>query len=104
MMDGNVFAGLPGELPEELIEVLARGNGVKVERIVSRGHCSTDDFWYDQEETEFVLVLRGAARIEFEDRQVEMKTGDFLTIAPHCKHRVAWTTPDEDTIWLAVFY
>jgi cupin 2 domain-containing protein len=33
-----------------------------------------------------------------------MKPGDFIDIPPHRKHRVDWTTPDEPTIWLAVFY
>jgi len=25
-------------------------------------------------------------------------------IAAHRKHRVEWTTPDEPTVWLAVFF
>ncbi len=33
-----------------------------------------------------------------------MKPGDFVNIPAHKKHRVEWTTPDELTIWLAVFY
>ena len=48
--------------------------------------------------------MRGAARIRFEDGTVEMKPGDFVNIPAHQKHRVEWTTPDEPTIWLAVFY
>lgn len=47
---------------------------------------------------------QGAARIEFEDSTVEMKPGDYLNLPAHTKHRVAWTTPDEPTIWLAVHY
>ena len=35
---------------------------------------------------------------------VEMKAGDFINIPAHQRHRVEWTTPDEPTIWLAVFY
>ena len=30
--------------------------------------------------------------------------GDFVDIAPHRRHRVEWTTPDEATVWLVVFY
>ena len=30
--------------------------------------------------------------------------GDFVNIPAHRKHRVEWTTVDEPTIWLAVFY
>jgi cupin 2 domain-containing protein len=33
-----------------------------------------------------------------------MRAGDFVNIPAHRKHRVEWTTPDEPTVWLAVFY
>jgi len=49
-------------------------------------------------------VLRGAARLQFEDELVELKPGDFVNIPAHRKHRVDWTTADEPTVWLAVFY
>jgi cupin 2 domain-containing protein len=51
-----------------------------------------------------VIVLKGAARLEFEDGTLEMRPGDYVNIPAHKKHRVAWTTPDEPTIWLAVHY
>jgi cupin 2 domain-containing protein len=33
-----------------------------------------------------------------------MRPGDFVKIPAHQKHRVDWTTPDELTVWLAVWY
>jgi cupin 2 domain-containing protein len=77
---------------------------VRIERIVSHGHSSPPDFWYDQQQAEWVVVLKGAARIEFADRMVEMRSGDFVAIPAHTRHRVDWTTPDQPTIWLAVHY
>jgi cupin 2 domain-containing protein len=100
----NVFSDLPASLPEELTTVLLKGDQVRVERIVSTGHCSPPDFWYDQSEHEWVLVLQGAARLQFEDRVVELGSGDSINIPAHQKHRVDWTSPDEPTVWLAVFY
>ena len=100
----NLFADLPAELPAELTEMLAAGPGVRVERIVSRGHASPPGFWYDQAEDEWVLVVRGAARLCFEDGAVELRPGDHLTIPAGRRHRVEWTSPDEPTIWVAVFY
>jgi cupin 2 domain-containing protein len=102
----NLFDDIPAELAAELSNRLAFRQGVRIERIVSRGHHSPEGFWYDQGETEWVLLLRGAAMIRFEkdDLIVEMKPGDHITIAPRARHRIEWTTPDEDTIWLAVFY
>ncbi len=103
-MNPNLYAGLSRDLPEELFTTLLRAPGVRVERIVSHGHQSPDGFWYDQPTNEWVLVLQGAARLEFEDRLVDMSPGDYINIPAHQKHRVAWTRPDEPTIWLAVFY
>ena len=104
MTTTNLFADLPQHLPQELVQTLLTAANVRIERIVSHGHASPEGFWYDQDQHEWVVVLKGAARLRFEDRMVEMKAGDFLNIPAHRKHRVEWTTPDEPTIWLAVFF
>ena len=100
----NLFAGIPEPLASELIETLLNARDVRIERIVSHGHASPDGFWYDQDQHEWVALLKGAARLRFENEIVEMKPGDCVNIPAHRKHRVEWTTPDEPTIWLAVFY
>jgi len=100
----NLFADLPQPLPEELFNTLLQAGDVRIERIVSHGHASPAEFWYDQDQGEWVIVLKGAARLQFEDSLIELAPGDFLNIPAHQKHRVDWTTPDEPTIWLAVFY
>ena len=91
-------------MPDELITTLLESTNVRIERIVSHGHASPDDFWYDQAQDEWVVLLKGAATLRFEDATVEMKPGDFLNIPAHKRHRVESTTPDEPTIWLAVHY
>jgi len=95
----------------ERLEALAAGRGVRVERIVSRGHASPEGFWYDQETEEWVLVVSGRAELEVAEgdptlpsRVVPLGPGDFLTLPAGCRHRVRWTTPDEPTVWLAVHY
>lgn len=93
-----------GPLPTEVFETLAAGPHCRIERIISEGHTSPAHEWYDQEQSEWVLVLQGAARLEFEDRALELAPGDYVNIPARCKHRVAWTTPSQRTIWLAVFY
>lgn len=103
-MTTNLFTDLPENLPEELFTILLQTTGIRIERIVSQGHPSPDGFWYDQPTGEWVIVLKGAATIELEDRTVEMGPGDYIDIPAHTKHRVAWTTPDGPTIWLAVHY
>ncbi len=89
----------------ELTKTLAAGPGVRLERIVSLGQCSPDGFWYDQAETEWVALLAGHARIRIDGRadDIALGPGDTLLLPAHCRHRVAWTDPNEPTIWLALF-
>ena len=103
---GNLLDDVPERLPEELVQTLVSGGSFRVERIVSRGHTSAEGFWYDQAEHEWVLLLTGAARVRFGDsgQAVEMRPGDYLHIPASRRHRVEWTAPGVDTVWLAVHY
>jgi cupin 2 domain-containing protein len=101
----NLFGDIPEELPGEFFEALAQSEDLLIERIVSRGHHSPATGWFDQPRHEFVVLLSGAARLEFEDgRRISMQPGDWLSIAPHERHRVAWTAPETDSVWLAVHF
>ncbi|MSQ20141.1 MAG: cupin domain-containing protein [Betaproteobacteria bacterium] len=100
----NIFAELDANPEaERLTELLARP-GVRIERIVSQGQASPPGFWYDEPQREWVIVLAGAARVRFEDEAADrvLQPGDFVEIMPHRRHRLAWTDPDQPTIWLAV--
>jgi cupin 2 domain-containing protein len=101
----NLFAGIPAKLRDELVETIIRRDAVRIERIVSRGHASPPGFWYDQDEHEWVVVLAGSAEVAFADGDtVRLTPGDWLEIPARCRHRVGWTDPDRDTVWLAVFW
>jgi cupin 2 domain-containing protein len=104
---GHIADDIPAALPEELVTVLVAGAGARAERIVSRGHASPPGFWYDQPEDEWVIVLSGAARLEIEGaggiEPVELRAGSFVELPRHTRHRVAWTDPAVNTIWLALF-
>ncbi|WP_445003148.1 cupin domain-containing protein [Halomonas mongoliensis] len=104
-MVANLFKAIPDILPEERFEELFSGDSVTVERIISRGHTSPSSGWYDQPRHEWVLVLKGRGVIAFEEgEEVSLGPGDHLLIPAHRRHRVAWTDPNEDTVWLAVHY
>jgi cupin 2 domain-containing protein len=95
---------VPADLPAELVEPIVAGSGVRVERIVSRGHRSPDGFWYEQDEDEWVLLVAGSAELELADgRRLALAAGDWVDIPAGLRHRVARTAPDRDTIWLAVW-
>ena len=106
MESSNLFTGIPADLPQELMETLAGAGRMRIERIVSRGHASPPGFWYDQDEHEWVALLKGSAALRFEngDRLLELAEGDFVNIPAHERHRVEWTAADVETVWLAVFY
>jgi len=105
MSDNNVFAVIPQCLDQELVEILVENKEVCIERIVSKGHTSPASGWYDQAKNEWVIVLKGEAIISFENEsEIRLRAGSYINIAAHKKHRVSWTDPDLETIWLAVHY
>jgi len=110
MKTGQLLSDLGDRDGDERVDELAAGGGVRVERIVSRGQASPPGFWYDQPWHEWVMVVAGRAGLELagaggEDGEVlEMGPGDHVDIPAHRRHRVAWTSPEEPTVWLAVHY
>jgi cupin 2 domain-containing protein len=102
----NLLRDIPDAHPGEIIDPILAAPGVRIERIISLGQASPPDFWYDQAETEWVLLLTGAARLRFADEHEPrlLGPGDWVEIAPHQRHRVDWTDPTQPTVWLAVFY
>ncbi len=105
MKPTNILAALPSDLRDEVFADIVQSAAVRIERIVSLGHCSPATGWYDQSEHEWVLLVQGRAVLAFEDgSRCELAAGDYLNIPAHVRHRVAWTDPEQPTIWLAVFY
>jgi len=102
----NLLRDLPDTGAGEVTDTLLTAPGMRIERIVSLGQASPTNFWYDQAEAEWVLLLAGAARLRFADDPHDrlLAPGDCLHIAPHRRHRVEWTDPATPTVWLAVFY
>ncbi|MDD2760510.1 MAG: cupin domain-containing protein [Methylomonas sp.] len=99
----SLFADIPKELPLELCQTLFLNPTVRIERILSQNHHSPEQGWYDQPQTEWVMLLQGQARLSFADADpVDVKAGDYLLIPAHCKHRVDWTSNTPMCIWLAI--
>ena len=100
----NIFDKIIVDKEEENFFEIIKNETIKIEKIVSNGQISPENFWYEQEKSEFVLLLEGFAILEFENREVELKKGDCINIKAKQKHRVKFTSLDEPTIWFAVFY
>lgn len=102
----SIFVDVPENLPDELIEVLLEHTGFRLERIVSKGHASPPGFWYDQDKDEWVMLVSGNAELLFEGESepCTLSSGDFILIPAHARHRVLWTDPENDTVWLALHF
>ncbi|MGK7913257.1 MAG: cupin domain-containing protein [Synechococcus sp.] len=104
-MTDNLYANIPSDLSTEVFDLLASGSGVKIERSISKGHTTPDNRWEEQKENAWVLVLRGEAVLEFgHGRSHRLVPGSYISIPARTRYRVDWTTPDEETIWLTVYY
>lgn len=99
----SIYANIEEVGEEEQFNLLLKSPNCRIDRIVSSGHSSPEGFWYDQENDEFVLLIQGEATLEFEDRMVSLKAGDYLYIPKNCKHRLEKTSIDPVCIWLCVF-
>jgi cupin 2 domain-containing protein len=106
MQQQNLFSDLPMSLSAEQFDELIHSDDFKLERILSTGQSTPPGEWYDQSWDEWVVLLRGAATLRFEDQPLElpMRPGDHLLIPAHCRHRVEWTDPTQPTVWLALYF
>ena len=94
MKSENIQDSIPIDLGTEAYDNIIRVPGVRIERIVSKGHTSPESGWYDQEENEWVMVLQGFGILTFEDGSTaQLSKGAHIKIPAHCKHRVSWTNP-----------
>ncbi|MGL5987834.1 MAG: cupin domain-containing protein [Burkholderiales bacterium] len=106
-MINNLFSQLPAQPPEqEQFLTLLQQPGLHIERIVSFGHASPADFWYQQPQAEWVLLLSGSAQLRFADdaQARSLQPGDFVQIAAQRRHRVDATASDQASVWLAIHY
>lgn len=100
----SFYNDIPRLAENEIFFKILSNEKVRIEKIVSNGQKSAENFWYDQSENEFVMVLKGHAFLEFEDKVMELNPGDAVNIPAHKKHRVKYTSTAEPTVWIAVFY
>jgi cupin 2 domain-containing protein len=101
---GNLFADIPRAMENEQFADLHAAPGIRIERIVSTGQATPPLQWLEQDWTEWVALLTGAAAIQLEGEPGPrtLEPGDWLLIPARKRHRVEWTDLSSPTIWLAV--
>lgn len=101
----NIFENIPDELNDELFEPFVQNENIKIERIISKGHSSPKEGWLEQDKNEWVIVLKGDAKVLLENKEpLNLIAGSYIVIPAFTKHKVVWTNPDIETVWLAVHY
>lgn len=97
----NFFNTVNIAIGSETFTTLLKCGPVTIERIQSNHTSSPPGFWYDQENDEWVILLKGTAILSLENGEsVTLANGDHFFIPKHQKHRVEKTS--EDALWLAV--
>ncbi len=101
----NLLADIADAEMAETFETIVKSGRLLIERIVSRGQTTPAGEWCCQEKDEWVMVLAGRAELLLEGEALQrMETGDAVLIQAGCRHRVEWTDPDLNTVWLAVHF
>lgn len=100
----SLLKNLPETLKEEAFKTLLERPGLRLEQILSLGHRTPDGEWLLGNEDEWVLLLKGSARLCLEgwEGEVALETGDALLIPGGIRHRVTETAKDQHTVWLAL--
>ena len=73
---------------------------------MSTGHVTPPGEWLEQDTDEWVVVLRGRARLRIEGNTdpLDLHPGHHVLLPAHVRHRVVWTDDLGPTVWLAVHY
>ncbi len=84
----------------ERFETLLSCRNVTIERIVSSDR--PEPTLYAQAQDEWVMLVRGRARLEIDGTPVTLQPGDALFIPARTPHRVVETSAQPPCLWLAV--
>jgi cupin 2 domain-containing protein len=95
----NIYA-LQNPKPDfETFATLYQNKTIKIEAI--RSHLLQPGKIYDQEQDEWVVLIRGNAQLRVEDKVVGLKEGESIFLPKHTLHQVLSTSID--ALWLGVF-
>jgi len=102
----NLLKNIPTTIKEEIFENILLTDKFKLERIISKGHSTPPGQWYDQEQSEWVMIIQGSADITMEGQAepVSLVAGDCILLPAHLRHRVEKTDQQQETIWLALHF
>ncbi|MFA5215428.1 cupin domain-containing protein [Sulfuricurvum sp.] len=95
----NIYEIEEPERGKETFLLLHQTPTLKIEAIRSR--LSVAGVIYDQNEDEWVVLVRGSATMEIQGVKHALKEGDSVFLARHTRHQVLSTS--DDAVWIGVF-
>ena len=94
----NIYNYTQPKVGEEKIQTLFEQDNITINHIAS--HALENGEWYDQDEDEWLVLIKGEALLSFEEKDVNLIQGDTYFIKQHQKHCVKKTSAD--ALWLTV--
>jgi cupin 2 domain-containing protein len=94
----NILKNLHIPQKGEAFTTLLEHKNIKVVRIVSSDQVAQES--YNQQENEWVLLLKGKATLIVDQKRIKLKKGDTLFIPAHTPHHIQKIK--RGTVWLAV--
>lgn len=83
----------------ECFETLHQNKNIKIEAI--RSHLIRPGEHYNQKEDEWVVLIRGKAKLRVNETIITLAEGESLFLPKHTPHQVLSTS--EDALWIGVF-
>ena len=98
-MMSNIFDFELPELDGESFTTLLSEKNVEIKRVVSNTLKTPQEFV--QECDEWVIVLKGCAKLEIDGIVHKLKAGEHIFIPAHTKHTLLKTR--QVVVWLAIY-
>jgi len=94
----NIYDFELPNLDNEKFDTLLNHKNIEIKRIVSNTLKTSQTFV--QNDDEWVIVLKGCAKIEMNNQIYKLKAGDYLFIPANTKHTLLKTK--KVVVWLAI--
>jgi cupin 2 domain-containing protein len=95
----NIYTLKNPKPDSEQFATLHQKHGIKIEAI--RSHLLHPGEVYDQDEDEWVVLIRGNAQLLIQQKVLNLREGDSVFLPKHTPHQVLSTSGD--ALWLGVF-
>jgi cupin 2 domain-containing protein len=98
MQSENIFADAASPQEGERFDALLSHRNLRIERIISSSRVAPHA--YVQTQDEWVMLVRGQARLLVNEKSILLNEGDYLFLPAGTPHMVVSTS--EGAMWLAV--